>query len=128
MGEGGQALHSTMVRQMIMLVKVVIILSAGGQGGHGGQGRGHVGGPGGGQDGGHGGGPGGGQDGGHGGQGCDHAVAPGDGQGRDHAGELSIGSQVKRKKNEPDKDAPSSLYILSATNPIRLMVALPKQC
>ena len=27
--------------------------------------------------------------------------------------------QVKRKKNEPDKDAPSSLYILSATNPIR---------
>ena len=111
-----------------MLVKVVIILSAGGQGGHGGQGRGHVGGPGGGQDGGHGGGPGGGQDGGHGGQGCDHAVAPGDGQGRDHAGELSIGSQVKRKKNEPDKDAPSSLYILSATNPIRFMVALPKQC
>ena len=91
MGEGGQALHSTMVRQMIMLVKVVIILSAGGQG------RGHVGGPGG-------------------------------GQGRDHAGELSIGSQVKRKKNEPDKDAPSSLYILSATNPIRFMVALPKHC
>ena len=44
MGEGGQALHSTMVRHMIMLVKVVIILSAGGQGGHGGQGRGHVGG------------------------------------------------------------------------------------
>ena len=99
-----------------MLVKVVIILSAGGQDGHGGQGRGHVGGPGGGQDGG------------HGGQGCDHAVAPGGGQGRDHAGELSIGSQVKRKKNEPDKDAPSSLYILSATNPIRFMVALPKQC
>ena len=125
MGEGGQALHSTMVRQMIMLVKVVIILSAGGQGGHGGQGRGHVGG---GQDGGHGGGPGGGQDGGHGGQSCDHAVGPGGGQGRDHAGELSIGSQVKRKKNEPDKDAPSSLYILSATNPIRFMVALPKQC
>ena len=87
MGEGGQALHSTMVRQMIMLVKVVIILSAGGQDGHGGQGRGHVGGPGGGQDGGHGGGPGGGQDGGHGGQGCDHVVGPGGGQGRDHAGE-----------------------------------------
>ena len=128
MGEGGQALHSTMVRQMIMLVKVVIILSAGGQGGHGGQGRGHVGGPGGGQDGGHGGqscdhavGPGG-------GQGRDHAVGPGGGQGVDRAGELSIGSQVKRKKNEPDKDAPSSLYILSATNPIRFMVALPKQC
>ena len=80
-----------------MLVKVVIILSAGGQGGHGGQGRGHVGGPGGDQGGGQGGG-------------------------------LSIGSQVKRKKNEPDKDAPSSLYILSATNPIRFMVALPKQC
>ena len=80
-----------------MLVKVVIMLSAGGQGGHGGQGRGHVGGRGGGQDGGQGGG-------------------------------LSIGSQVKRKKNEPDKDAPSSLYILSATNPIRFMVALPKQC
>ena len=122
MGEGGQALHSTMVRQMIMLVKVVIILSAGGQSCD------------------HAGGPGGGQDGGHGGQGCDHAVAPGGGQGRDHAvgpgggqgvdraGELSIGSQVKRKKNEPDKDAPSSLYILSATNPIRFMVALPKQC
>ena len=107
-----------------MLVKVVIILSAGGQGGHGGQGRGHVGGPGGG----HGGGPGGGQDGGHGGQSCDHAVGPGGGQGVDRAGELSIGSQVKRKKNEPDKDAPSSLYILSATNPIRFMVALPKQC
>ena len=84
----------------------MIILSAGGQGGHGGQGRGHVGG---GQDGGHGGGPGSGQDGGQG-------------------GGLSIGSQVKRKKNEPDKDAPSSLYILSATNPIRFMVALPKQC
>ena len=80
-----------------MLVKVVIILSAGGQGGHGGQGRGHVGGRGGGQDGGQGGG-------------------------------LSIGSQVKRKKNEPDKDAPSSLYILSATNPIRFRVAIPKQC
>ena len=80
-----------------MLVKFVIILSAGGQGGHGGQGRGHVGGRGGGQDGGQGGG-------------------------------LSIVSQVKRKKNEPDKDAPSSLYILSATNPIRFMVALPKQC
>ena len=107
MGEGGQALHSTMVRHMIVLVKVVIILSAGGQGGHGGQGRGHVGGPSGGQDGG------------HGGQGCDHDGGQGGG--------FSIGSQVKRKKNEPDKDAPSSLYILSATNPIRFMVAIPKQ-
>ena len=99
MGEGGQALHSTMVRHMIMLVKVVIILIAGGQGGHGGQGRGHVGGPGGGQDG-----------------------------GQDGGLSIGIGSQVKRKKNEPDKDAPSSLYILSATNPIRFRVAIPKQC
>ena len=87
MGEGGQALHSTMVRHMIMLVKVVIILIAGGQG------RDHAGGRGGGQDG-------------------------GQGVG------LRINSQVKRKKNEPDKDAPSSLYILSATNPIRFMAAL----
>ena len=93
MGEGGQALHSTMVRHMIkiMLVKVVIMLIAGGQG------RDHAGGRGGGQDG-------------------------GEGVG------LRINSQVKRKKNEPDKDAPSSLYILSATNPIRFRVAIPKQC
>ena len=83
---------------VLVVVKFVIMLSAGGQGGNGGQGRGHVGGPGGGQDGG-------------------------------QCGGLSIMcSQVKRKKNEPDKDAPSSLYILSATNPIRFMVALPKQC
>ena len=63
-----------------------------------------------------------------GGQGRDHAGGRGGGQDGGQGGGLSIGSQVKRKKNEPDKDAPSSLYILSATNPIRFMVALPKQC
>ena len=103
MGEGGQALHSTMVRHMIVLVKVVIMLIAGGQG------RDHAGGPGGGQDGG------------HGGQGRDRAGGRGGGQDGGQGSGLSIGSQVKRKKNEPDKDAPSSLYILSATNPIRLV-------
>ena len=75
----------------IMLVKVVIILSAGGQS-------------------------------------CDHAGGPGGGQDGGQGVGLRINSQVKRKKNEPDKDAPSSLYILSATNPIRFRVAIPKQC